>query len=1237
MQAVFDHSWRLLTEAERPVFQQLSIFRGGFSREAAKALTKTSFKILRSLVHKSFLRRTAPNRFDVHELLRQYGAEKLAGNPVEEARVRDRHSAYYCTFLQQRGAALNSAEQRVVLTEIEVELENIRLAWTWAVEQANLEAIQQALPGLFDFYERRSRFQEGLDLITLAADQLPEAVPPARSAQLEALRRMLSMRRGILIYYSGDLEAATTLLEASLTPATPPGEAALALSFLGEITRSQGNLTLALEYLERSVTLSRDSGNLNGAFKARVWLGVVKWHHFSQYQEAKELAEENLNLSRRLGRLDYVALALNDIAWTAAILGDYDVAEASVNEHLALSQEMDDLFSVAHCFLTLGWLSATKNGASAPQSLPYCEQAVAMFRETGHQIHLAISLGALAFVASELGEEEKGLPYAREGAALADEINDQSLKVHCLCYLGAVEIGLSQTKEGRTHLLEALQITHAQQMALLGTTVLFYLAKLLAQESDTTGLTESEKLQIKSKAVEILTLINHHPATEALFKNKAASLLADLMTRLPPEVVEAAQARGRARDLWQMVEALLAELSQPDWGQPKPSPTGPNNLPAQTTPFLGRETELAEIARLLADPTPRLVSILGPGGSGKTRLALEAAAGQLDRFEHGVFFVRLGPLSSPESIIPAIAEALNFSFYEGVPPEQQLHNYLREKRLLLVMDNYEHLLASTGGMSGGAQIAAELLKVAPGLKILATSRASINLREEQRFPLSGIDVPAEDVVERTAQSSAVALFLQSARRVRPDFELAGENVEPVARICRRVEGMPLAIILAAAWVELLTPIEIAAELERSLDFLESELRDLPSRQQSMRAVFNHSWRLLSEPERQVFRQASVFRGGFTREAAEGVTDASLQTLRGLVSKSFLQVTPIGRYEVHELLRQFGAERLETSKVADADTRERFEILEVRDRHSAYYCAYLQQREADLKGVRQQLALAEIEVEFENARAAWDWAVEQADPEAVEQALESLFEFYQMSNRFQEGHDDFSRAVTSLPRPPTETSKSQITVRLSELVLAKLSARQGAFAQALGHYEIAKNLLQQSLALARHHEEWTEISFSLYFLAEIAYLQGAPTAAIQLYSECAALCEAHGEQVRQAYALIGLGLAVRYQGQLSAQKQYHERSVAIFRRIGHQAGLAYALNRMGTAAFQRGEYAEAEQGLREGLAISREISDRYSIALNLGGLGLIAWAQGKTRLVEARDLHEQGLTLCREIGHRLGNS
>lgn len=449
----------------------------------------------------------------------------------------------------------------------------------------------------------------------------------------------------------------------------------------------------------------------------------------------------------------------------------------------------------------------------------------------------------------------------------------------------------------------------------------------------------------------------------------------------------------------------------------------PSNLPQQLTPFVGREDELSRLATLLTDPTSKLVTILGPGGIGKTRLAIEAARTQGNAFTDGVYFVSLAPLDDPSLIISPIAEAINFSFHVRDQREQweadyqteQLMDYLRGKEILLVLDNVEHLLTpalpSLAEWKRGAEkLVADIIRNAPKIKILATSRERLSLQGETLFRLEGLEYPKRLQSEEMPDIetySAVELFVKSAGRVRTGFELTPDNLAAVSDICRLVDGMPLGVELAAAWVELLSPAEIVTEVQNSLDFLETTLRDIPSRQRSIRSVFETTWQRLTETERGVFQQLSIFRGGFTRKAAETVTSTSLPVLRALVNKSLLRVDFKGRYQIHELLRQFGAERLAASPAGDAATR---------DRHCEYYAAFLNNKETDLIGPNQGQALAEMEVEIDNARAAWNWAVGQAKFDEMEQLMESLCEFYRVRGQLDEGYETFYPTARTLGWP-----------------------------------------------------------------------------------------------------------------------------------------------------------------------------------------------------------------------------
>ena len=358
--------------------------------------------------------------------------------------------------------------------------------------------------------------------------------------------------------------------------------------------------------------------------------------------------------------------------------------------------------------------------------------------------------------------------------------------------------------------------------------------------------------------------------------------------------------------------------------QPQSLLDTPHNLPQQSTVFIGRNQELSELNNLLNNPSVRMVTILASGGMGKTRLALQLAQEQLTNFPDGVFFVDLSPLTKCESIISTLIEILQLIGYDDtIEPKQAILNYLQNQQLLLVFDNFEHLLE-------GATLISDILHTAPQVKILVTSRERLNIKGENTFILDGMAVPLLNSVNQI-EYDAVRLFLDSAQRLRSDYEMTEDDLPAVLEICQLVEGMPLAIELASAWIDVLSPENIATELRQSIDILETDMRDVPERHRSIRATFNHSWERLSETEQNVMMRLSVFRSGFTHEAAIRVAEANLRTVRRLVNKALLHVQPNGRYTIHELLRQFC--EIQLVKAGHDE--------ETLNQHAAYFAEFLE--------------------------------------------------------------------------------------------------------------------------------------------------------------------------------------------------------------------------------------------------------------------------------------------------------
>lgn len=397
-----------------------------------------------------------------------------------------------------------------------------------------------------------------------------------------------------------------------------------------------------------------------------------------------------------------------------------------------------------------------------------------------------------------------------------------------------------------------------------------------------------------------------------------------------------------------------------------------HNLPTQITPFVGREDELKVIAEHIAHPVQRLITIIAPGGMGKTRLSLAVAEAQLDRFADGVFFVELAPVQDELGMISAIADATGYPI--SGDPKPDLLRFLSNKNMLLVLDNFEHLTED-------AALVLDILKAAPDVQILTTTRSRLEVEGETLFHLSGMDFPDWETPEDALSYATVQLFMQSAKRVRPAFELTTDNMDYVARICRLVGGMPLGIVLAAAWLGMLSVEEIAKEIQEDADFLQTDGAALPDRQRSIRTVFESAWNMMPEAEQHVFMQLSMFRGGFTRDAAQAITDASLMTLMSLVNKSLIRRdVETGRYSIHELLRQYAYEHLES--LPDL-------YQNLRSAYASYYLGMLADNTDAILGSRQVEAATQILADFDNVRAAWLLATNEGWFDPLEAAFITL--------------------------------------------------------------------------------------------------------------------------------------------------------------------------------------------------------------------------------------------------------
>ena len=622
------------------------------------------------------------------------------------------------------------------------------------------------------------------------------------------------------------------------------------------------------------------------------------------------------------------------------------------------------------------------------------------------------------------------------------------------------------------------------------------------------------------------------------------------------------------------------------------------NLPAPLTPLVGRRTELAAITDYFAKQRGRLLTLVGSGGVGKTRLALAAAAACQGQHRHGVFFVPLAALTKPADILSAVAQTIGALVPGGTNQNVRLYDFLRDKQILLVLDNFEHLL-------DGAAIVNDLLQAAPQLTILATSRARLNLPDEQSLPLDGLDL----------QSSALQLFQQGARRVNPQFTLNDDNLPTVVTICRCVNGLPLGLLLAASWVHTLTLAEIATELDHSLDLLAVEWQGIPERHRSIRAVIRHSWDLLTATDQQTLSSLSIFSGGFTREMARDVADASLPQLRRFVIHSLL-THGSGRYFLHDLLRHFAREQL-------AAQPERQQA--VQRRHADTFCRAAQQWEAQLRGPQQQTALSHLLAERDNVHSAWLWAADHGDSDNLWRALDGLCRLHEWQVQYQDGWEMTAAALAGLDGAAVP------------FLALRLLVWQAFFGWRLGRKAEARALLVKGLAIVQqmatmeqpHDEEQ----------GRLAYMQGRLLeshdrhAARIHYQRSLAAFQRSGSDWYCAMLYGALGSVAWNLGEYAAAAAAHQQALAIRRRLQDTHGVAQAAMVLGLTRLYQGDFVQAEALVAEGSALRRHFGDRLGIADSVRALGITRMALGK--FDESADLLRESVQMYTDLGLRYG--
>ncbi len=666
------------------------------------------------------------------------------------------------------------------------------------------------------------------------------------------------------------------------------------------------------------------------------------------------------------------------------------------------------------------------------------------------------------------------------------------------------------------------------------------------------------------------------------------------------------------------------------------------NLPTQPTPFVGRSHEIKDISTLFADPTCRLLTLVGPGGIGKTRMALEVAR-QISEsvtsdFSDGIYFIPLQALNASNLLTTTIADAVGLTFFQTANPQQELLDYLSRKHLLIVLDNLEHLLSDV-------EIISAILAHAAGIKVLATSREALNLQEEWLYALKGMRIPDAGDLKSIESFSAVRLFIQCARRAHPDFSIENERAG-IARICALVGGMPLGLELAAAWVRALSCDEIADEIANNLNILESSARNVPERHRTMRGVLAQSWALLASEEQQVMMRLAAFQGGINREAAEVVASASLRLLTALVDKSWLRwESDTRRYDLHELLRQYAEEQLISAGLVE----------QTRDAHAAFFADWMQKRECEIKFQQQDSALADIEQDFANVRLAWKRATEQLNGALINPMIEALNFFCDMRARFMEGEDLFKSAAECFDQctdPENRLTYCRLRLRRARMFqnamtyaaedLHNLLAELQSIHEALKAYdcpaETAFALYQIGFVQSFHsYDEIGEPLFAecvriyselgdQFYLADALHLLATAATDFQkaktLYEQAFALQEAIGDRNGIGWSLTQLARSNYVEHHYDLGDQYSNRAMVIQRERGDWKGLHYSMINHAMWAFRRGEWDSAQVLAEECLVIATNLNMMSALRAGSATLGLI--------LIITEVDFERGYALCNKV-------